>query len=141
MTPKYQVSVGWNNEESAYVREKLIAFNLNKVTDDDYERISIILKDDDSKIVAGVLGWIEWGCFQIEIVWVDEALRGEGLGRELMQTAEQVAGDKGCHLIKLDTFNFQAPIFYQKLGYEIFGKLEDFPKGYTQYYLCKRILK
>lgn len=139
MTPKYQVSVGWNNEESTYVREKLIAFNSKRVTDDDYERISIILKDEDFRIVGGLLGWIEWGCLQIEIVWVDEALRGEGLGRELMQTAEEVAGKKGCHLIKLDTFSFQAPIFYQKLGYEISGKLEDFPKGYTQYYLCKRI--
>ena len=139
MTSKYRTTVGWNEEETSYVRGNLIAFNSKRITNDDYERISIILKNEESHIVGGLLGWVEWGCFQIEIIWIDEALRGKGLGKELMQKAEQVAAEKGCHLIKLDTFSFQAPTFYQKQGYEIFGELKDFPKGYTQYYLFKRI--
>jgi hypothetical protein len=52
---------------------------------------------------------------------------------------EAAALEKGCRLIFLDSFSFQAPEFYKKNGFEVFGKIEDHPKGYDQYFLIKRL--
>jgi GNAT superfamily N-acetyltransferase len=60
-------------------------------------------------------------------------------GSQLLNEIEQLAKEKGCRLICLDTFSFQAPGFYKKHGYKVFGVLEDHPKGFNQYFLEKRL--
>ena len=68
-----------------------------------------------------------------------EALRGRGHGRALLAVAERWALERGCRDAFLDTFSFQAPEFYRKLGWEVFGTLEDHPPGHTHYFLRKRL--
>lgn len=70
---------------------------------------------------------------------MEENLRGQGYGVELLRTAEALAKNKNCRLIKLDTFSFQAPDFYKKMGYEIYGVVENSPEGFNQFYLLKRL--
>ncbi|MDQ1143849.1 ribosomal protein S18 acetylase RimI-like enzyme [Bacillus sp. SORGH_AS 510] len=70
-------------------------------------------------------------CFFVDVLWVDESLRGQGKGQELIQIAETFAREKGCTLMRLETFSFQAPEFYKKLGFKEIGKLDNFPKGFT----------
>ncbi|WP_235973638.1 GNAT family N-acetyltransferase [Peribacillus faecalis] len=135
----YKAHISNNEEEASYIRKKLIEFNTNFIPKDDYERITITLKDEQGHIVGGLLAVIEWQSLHIDVLWVDNSLRGEGQGKKLVSIAEKIASEKGCTLIKLDTFSFQALEFYQKLGYEVFGELKDFPAGHTQYYLYKRV--
>jgi ribosomal protein S18 acetylase RimI-like enzyme len=71
---------------------------------------------------------------------VHDDLRGQGIGRDLMARAEQRAIALGCHSAWLDTFSFQAPRFYQKLGYEVFGVL-DYPPKHKRFFLQKRLTK
>lgn len=47
--------------------------------------------------------------------------------------------EKGCRLILLDSFSFQAPDFYKKHGYREYGVVEDHPKGHSQHFLEKRL--
>src|SRR5712691_3125402 len=75
------------------------------------------------------------GCTNL---WVHAELRGQGIGRELMARAEQRAAALGCHSAFLDTFSFQAPGFYQKLGYTVFGTL-DYPPDHKRFFLQKRL--
>jgi GNAT superfamily N-acetyltransferase len=72
-------------------------------------------------------------------MWVREDLRGQGFGRQLLEKAETEARQRGAKRAYLDTFSFQAPAFYKKLGYEEFGRLEDFPAGHTRYFLVKTL--
>jgi ribosomal protein S18 acetylase RimI-like enzyme len=72
-------------------------------------------------------------------LWVSEEVRGQGYGQALLEAAEEAARKRGCKNVNLDTMSFQAPAFYQKLGYRIFGQLDDFPTGYTRYYLTKQL--
>ena len=136
---EYKTAISTNKEEASYIRKKLIEFNANFIRKDDYERITITLKDEHDQVAGGLLAAIEWQSLHIDVLWVDDRVRGEGLGKQLMTMAEKIASEKGCTLIKLDTFSFQALEFYKKLGYEVFGELKDFPAGHTQYYLYKRV--
>jgi ribosomal protein S18 acetylase RimI-like enzyme len=72
---------------------------------------------------------------------VDGAHRGGGWGRALLERAEEEAIARGLQGVWLDTFSFQAPGFYQKLGYEVFGTLADYPPGHTRYFLRKTLPK
>lgn len=74
-----------------------------------------------------------WHHVHIDILWVDENFRENGYGSKLVKKVEDLAVEKGCRFIYLDTFSFQAPEFYKKNGYEVFGMLEDHPKGFNQY--------
>ena len=90
------------------------------------------------KIVAGLAGETYCGWLSIRYLWVSEGLRSRGVGRELMAQAEARARDRGCHSAWLDTFSFQAPGFYEKLGYEEFARL-DFPPDHQRHFFKKRL--
>ena len=80
-----------------------------------------------------------WNVAYIDTLCVDEAYRGKGLGSKLLIDIEKTAKDKGCCLIHLDTFDYQAKEFYEKQGYELFSTLDDCPKGHFRYYLKKNV--
>jgi GNAT superfamily N-acetyltransferase len=75
----------------------------------------------------------------IEVLWVTEKYRGKGLGSQLLQAVENEARRMGCGLAHLDTFDFQAKLFYLKHGYEIFGELNDCPPGHKRFFFKKVI--
>jgi GNAT superfamily N-acetyltransferase len=93
---------------------------------------------NDGEVVAGLAGETYCGWLFIKYLWVSEDLRWRGVGRELMARAEARARDRGYHSAWVDTFSFQAPGFYQKLGYEEFGRL-DYPPDHQRHFLRKRL--
>jgi GNAT superfamily N-acetyltransferase len=93
---------------------------------------------DEKEIVAGLAGETYCGWLFVRYLWVSDALRGRGVGRELMARAEARAHERGCHSAWLDTYSFQAPGFYRKLGYEEFGRL-DYPPDHHNHFLKKRL--
>jgi len=99
--------------------------------------LAIFLRDE-SRIVAGLAGETYCGWLFVKYLWVSEGLRGRGVGRELMARAEGLARERGCHSAWLDTFSFQAREFYEKLGYEEFGRL-DYPPGHHRHFMRKRL--
>jgi GNAT superfamily N-acetyltransferase len=95
---------------------------------------------DGDDLVAGLVAdtWGRW--LQVDLLWVREDQRGSGLGSRLLGLAEQRARDeRGCIGVRLDTWGFQAKPFYEGLGYTVFGVLEDYPPGETEYLLAKRL--
>ncbi|MEO3470314.1 GNAT family N-acetyltransferase [Roseomonas sp. CAU 1739] len=100
-------------------------------------RFGLALRDADGRLRAGVAGLMSWGWLFIEAAWVDDALRGQGVGRGLMHRAETHARACGCHAAWLDTF--QAEGFYRALGYERFGLLEAYPAGQARSFLRKSL--
>jgi len=100
--------------------------------------VRIFLREDD-KIAGGLLGEIRWRWMYVAKLWVAESLRGKGYGRKLITAAESQAREEGCIGIYLDTFEYQARPFYEKLGFELFGTLDGYPPGYRQFHLAKRL--
>lgn len=136
------ISHEWNQQESEFIRRKVIEHNMKSLPGEaktPVEQLSFMLKDDDGTIMGGITATTFWRHLHVDFLWVDERLRGQGQGKVLLERMEEAAKEKGCRLITLDTFSFQAPDFYKRNGYEVFGLLEDHPKGFSQYFLQKRI--
>ena len=136
------IQMGTVSEEATYVKNSLVKYNMQiaPTEAEPYsESINIILKDKEGHIIGGLLGRMFRVCLFVEILWVDDNFRGLGLGKSLLVQGEDIAREKGCKLVHLDTFNFQAPDFYLKNGYELFGKLEGYPEGFIRYFLKKVI--
>ena len=102
------------------------------------ERFTLQLHDAHARLCGGLSGAMSWQWLFIEALWIDPALRGRGAGRALMGQAEAHAMAQGCHSAWLDTF--QARGFYERLGYQVFGTLEDYPPGQSRSFLRKRLL-
>lgn len=117
----------------------LTDFNTQQAGDDKGRNLCFVLQTPEWKIVGGVIGATYWDWLYINLMWVREDLRGQGFGRQLLEKAEAEARQRGAKRAYLDTFSFQAPAFYKKLGYEEFGRLEDFPAGHTRYFLVKTL--
>ncbi|MEG9297637.1 GNAT family N-acetyltransferase [Mangrovibacillus sp. Mu-81] len=133
----------WVQEDSDYIRGKVIEHNMNSIDENvktPMEKVSFMVRDDNDEIVGGIVGETFWHHLHVDFLWVHEEFRKEGYGVELIEKMEEYARGKGCYLVVLDTFSFQAPGFYKKLGYREFGVLENFPKGGKQHFMEKRLL-
>lgn len=103
----------------------------------EYSPVNFFLRDQGDEVLGGLLGFIWGGVLYVRILWVAQALRGRGYGRRLLEAAEQRAVERGVRQVFLDTFSFQAPGFYEKQGYEIYARADDWPVGHTHYFLRK----
>ena len=138
-----------DDEVRRTVRSRLTAFNqsrspvidrLRERGDTDEVPLDLYAYDDAGELAAGIVGATWGGWLAIDLVWVREDQRGTGLGSELLRRIEQRArAERDCVGVRLDTWGFQAKPFYEKQGYTVFGVLEDYPPGETEYLLSKRL--
>lgn len=112
-------------------------YNKQHGGDDHAQALCFVLCAPDQEIVGGIIGATYWDWFQLDLLWIREDLRGRGYGHRLLAAAEEEARRRGARHVHLDTFTFQAPDFYKRHGYEVFGTLPDYPVGYTRYYMRK----
>jgi len=102
--------------------------------------LAVTLRDPESDAVTGglwgvsVVGWL-----YVDMLVVPEGLRGQGLGTALVRKAEEIARKRGCIGLWLHTATFQAPDFYEKLGFKAFGRVPDYPPGHDTIYYSKRL--
>ncbi len=91
------------------------------------------------ELVGGIRAVAFWGYLSIELLWLSESARGRGIGTGLVRAAEAFAVQHGFEYARVETTSFQAKPFYEKLGYDVFGSLENFPPGHRSYFLKKRL--
>jgi GNAT superfamily N-acetyltransferase len=120
------------------ISKALIAYNLAAAGKSDFRTLALTV-GEKGKIVGGLTAETYWGWMYVHLLWVSEPHRGQGLGRKLMEKAEAEARKRGVRGVLLESFTFQAPEFYMKLGYREFGRLEGFPPGHDRVYLTKAL--
>jgi len=141
MEEKYQVVYVEKPEESAWgiIGQGVSHYNKEQAGDNKFQRLCFVLQTPDQEIVGGVLGEVYWGWLYIDLLWIKNELRGCGYGHRLLTRAEDEARQRGAKNAYLDTFSFQAPDFYKKHGYQVFGELEFFPPGHQRYFFRKQL--
>ena len=90
--------------------------------------------------VAGIAGWTWGDCCELQSLWVTPSLRGRGLGTRLLGAAEAEAAARGCTQTVHFTYGFQAPALYERNGYELVGRVEEFPAGTEVRWYHKRLI-
>jgi GNAT superfamily N-acetyltransferase len=131
-------------DPDAAIREEilrpLVAYNASKVGVVTPRPAAIILRHDvNAEIIGGLWAISVYDWLYIDLLFVPADLRSRGLGSSLLTLAEQIAADRGCIGVRLDTYSFQAPGFYEKLGYIEYGRLADHPRGHERIYYYKRL--
>jgi GNAT superfamily N-acetyltransferase len=116
----------------------LLAFNKRALGNWHFKPLSVTLRHRGA-IVGGLYGETYLNWMYISLFWLADEFRGKGFGSKIMQTAEKEARKRGVKNAFVDSFSFQAPGFYKKLGYREFGKLKDFPAGHTRSFLTKAL--
>jgi GNAT superfamily N-acetyltransferase len=138
--PNVVVTSSPDERDRAAIINGLRVYNESMAGDARYALFAVLLRDPESQdTVGGLWGHFGFDWLFVELLFVPENLRGNDLGSRLMREAELAAVEKGCVGVRLDTLGFQARAFYEKLGYEVFGVLDDHPRGSQRFSLRKLV--
>jgi GNAT superfamily N-acetyltransferase len=116
----------------------LRAYNVATAGKFDHRPLTVTIRER-GKIVGGLAAETYWGWMFVSLLWVSDKHRGHGYGSKLMRTAEKEARSRGVRNVYVDTFSFQAPEFYKKLGYREFARLDEFPAGHRRFWMTKAL--
>lgn len=129
-------------EDLKKIDDGIVQWNFEKLYTDQeplVDDVNLALRNENGEICGGLVSYIYYYILEIQLLWVDKDYHYMGYGTKLLKEAEEIAKDKGCTMVKLDTFDFQAPNFYKKHGYEVFGVLDNSPKGHKRFFLKKEL--
>ena len=126
-------------DDEKIIRQGLLEFNLSRIEDKNPKDLGIYLQDETSKKLAGLIGNTHGNWLFVKFLWVSEELRGQNIGSKILKKAEETAKERGCKYVFLDTFSFQAPMFYKKYGYKEVFALEEYPITGKRYYFTKSL--
>jgi len=130
-----------DEETRKAVLAPLVEYNASQAGPSQNRPLAVLVKDDQGAVIGGLWGHTGYDWLFTQLLVVPAALRGRGVGTEIMQLAEREAAQRGCHGAWLDTFEFQAKGFYERLGYECFGELPNYPKGYARFFMKKALVR
>ncbi|MCF4997084.1 GNAT family N-acetyltransferase [Pseudomonas syringae] len=139
MNLRIELSQDPTDEQRQAILAPLRAYNIAKGGPSVPEPFALFVRGKDDEIVGGLYGKVFYQWLFVELLSLPEEGRGQGIGTELMQMAEAHARKKNCLGIWLDTFDFQAPEFYKKLGFSEIGQIADYPPGHKRFFMQKRL--
>lgn len=123
----------------AAVDAGLEAYNAGAADASAVKKLACFVRSRTGRVLGGAAGRT-WGeAAELQQLWVAEELRGNGVGSKLMTMFEAEARKRGCALVYLDTFTFQAPAFYLKQGYETACRFDGFPGGMSKLVMRKAL--
>ncbi len=124
---------------AVFLEARLHEYNVEATGYADGADLCFTITDDDGTIVAGVAGDTWGGCCVIKQLWVGERYRGRGYGRALVSIAEDEARRRRCRRLVVSTHTFQAPGFYERLGYHRIARVEGHPEGHATVVFAKSL--
>lgn len=117
----------------------LVRFNREQAGPFRYARTVLSVRDGRGRLLGGLILQSYWRESYVELLWLSARARMAGFGSMLIEEAERRARRRGSHLIHLNTYSFQAPGFYEKHGYQRFGRISGSPRGESRYFYVKRL--
>ena len=123
------------SQKSQIIGDLIRSYNRSKREAAESEPLNIYVEDDSGELMAGLVAETFGNWLEIEYLFVKEDLRGQGIGSQQLQRAESEAKKRNCRFAFVNTYQFQAPAFYQKHGYQKVFTLKDYPcTGQRHYY-------
>jgi GNAT superfamily N-acetyltransferase len=140
VTPTLTVTDAPSADARAVIMGGLNRYNREQAGYWDSRGLAVLVSDPSSEqVIGGVLGHTSLGVAFIDLVFLPESARGQDVGRRMMREAEDEARRRGCRAIWLYTISFQAPGFYERLGYRRFGAIDCDPPGTSRIFFVKEL--
>jgi GNAT superfamily N-acetyltransferase len=124
-----------------FITESLGSYVVAATGQADWYPLGFFLRGGDGEWLGGLLGSLWGGWLHVTHLWVAGPARRHGNGARLLRSAERYAVERGCRASYLDTHSDAARRFYEKLGYQVFASLDDFPPGHAKYFLRKELIE
>ena len=134
--PRHDFSI----EEIDALETRLYEFNVAATGYRDGEGLGFEVRGEDGALIGAIAGHTWGGMAEIKQLWVDDAYRGQGFGAGLLAAAIDEARRRGARAMTLSSHSFQAPAFYERHGFERIGQVDDYPAGYANVILVKRLV-
>lgn len=125
------------DELNALLDECIHAFNIQATGFDDGRPFAGTIRGEAGNVIAAINGHTWGGCCHVVHLWVHEAIRRHGHGSRLLRSAEEEATRRGCTQVQQLTHSFQAPAFYERLGYQRVATIPNYPQGHAQHVYLK----
>ncbi|MBE5982750.1 GNAT family N-acetyltransferase [Lacrimispora sp. AGF001] len=135
----FEITDTIHETDEKYIFEGLLEYNLERIEDKNPRDLGIYLPDETGRKIAGLIGSTHGNWLFVKYLWVSKELRGKQIGSKILIQAEETAKERGCKYSFLDTFSFQAPLFYKKHGYKEVFTLENYPVTGKRYYFTKSL--
>jgi GNAT superfamily N-acetyltransferase len=125
--------------EIGALEERLYEFNRAVTGRDDGKGLAFVLRDETGRTIGAAAGYSWAGVSELRQMWVDEAFRGQGYGRALLEEFVAEARRRGVRRIWVASYDFQAPGLYERLGFVRMAEFEGWPEGHVNVILCKTL--
>lgn len=136
---QFEVSDSAAPADLAAIDKGLTEFNEQSANLASVRPLHVVARDESGQLIGGLIGRT-WGlCCEIQVLWVDESTRQSGVGTTLVRQAEAEAARRECVTAFLETFSFQAPEFYARLGYETKHQIDGMPDGICKSYMLRQL--
>ncbi len=133
----FEITDRINEKDEKAIFDGLLEYNLKRIEDKEPRDLGIYLQNETGEKIAGLIGSTHGNWLTVKYLWVSEKVRGQHIGSEILRQAESTAKARGCKFVFLDTFGFQAPLFYKNHGYQEAFVLENYPITGKRYYFTK----
>ena len=127
------------SQKSQIIGDLIRSYNRSKREVAESEPLNLYVEDEYGEIMAGLVAETFGNWLEIEYLFVKEDLRGQGIGSQLLQQAESEAKKRNCRFAFVNTYQFQAPAFYQKYGYKEVFTMKDYPYTGQRHYYQKEL--
>ena len=127
------------SQKAQEIGDLIRSYNRSKRETAESEPLNLYIEDEHGRLLAGLVAETFGNWLEIEYLFVKEDLRGQGIGSQLLQQAESEAKKRNCRFAFVNTYQFQAPAFYQKYGYKEVFTMKDYPYTGQRYYYQKEL--
>jgi len=135
MEPRHDLSP----DEADAIEDRLYDFNSRATGRDDGQGLGFIIRDETGQMIGAAIGYTWAGTSELKQMWIDEAFRGRGYARALLDAFVVEAHSRGVERIWVASYDFQAPEMYEKAGFKRMAEFEGWPEGHSNVVLCKTL--
>ncbi|HEX5377745.1 MAG TPA: GNAT family N-acetyltransferase [Phenylobacterium sp.] len=134
--PRHDLSA----DEIDEFEERLYDYNQRAVGRDDGRGLGFVIRDETGRTIGVAAGYSWAGASELQQLWIDEAYRGRGYSRELLNAFVAEAARRGVRRIWVESYDFQAPDLYEKAGFKRMAEFAGWPEGHSNIVLCKTLI-
>ena len=128
-----------SDHDVRFLEDRVTEYNVQRTGIKDGKTLSYLVREEDGTIIGGLYGRTWGGCCEVRDLWVRWDYRKQGYGKGLMAAAQSEAIARGCRQMVMDIYSFQAPDFFQSLGFELVATQADYPPGHQKQHLRKAL--